>query len=83
MFRFKVEMFFIKGFQWLLMKTPESFRYKVAEQLAMLAYILIKKRREVTLDNLRRAFPEKNEAEIESIAKESYKDIIKVFIIIL
>lgn len=83
MFRFKVEMFFIKGFQWLLMKTPESFRYKVAEQLAILAYRLIKKRREVTLDNLRKAFPEKSEMEIARIAKESYKIMIKTFMMSL
>lgn len=83
MFRFKVEMFFIKGFQWLLMKAPESFRYKIAEHLAILAYKLIKKRREVTLDNLRRAFPEKSEAEIEKIAKESYKIMIKTFMMSL
>ncbi len=83
MFRFKVEMFFIKGFQWLLMKSPESFRYKVAEHLAMLAYILIKKRREVTLDNLRRAFSEKSEVEIKKIAKESYKIMIKTFMMSL
>ena len=83
MFRFKIEMIFIKGFHWLLMKTPESFRYKVAEHLAILAYILIKKRREVTLDNLRKAFPEKSEVEIENIAKESYKIMIKTFMMSL
>ena len=44
MFRFKVEMFFIKTFKWILMKTPESFRYKFAEGLALLAYFIIKKR---------------------------------------
>ena len=43
MFRFKVEMFFIKTFKWILMKTPESFRYKFAEGLALLAYFIIKK----------------------------------------
>jgi KDO2-lipid IV(A) lauroyltransferase len=32
---------------------------------------------------LRRAFPEKNEAEIERIAKESYKIMIKTFMMSL
>ena len=83
MFRFKVEMFFIKTFKWILMKTPESFRYKFAEGLALLAYFIIKKRREVTLDNIRKAFPEKEEKEVIRIAKESYKVMIKTFMMSL
>jgi len=49
MFRFKVEMFFIKTFKWILMKTPESFRYKFAECLALLAYNIIKKEEKLLL----------------------------------
>ena len=83
MFRFKVEMFFIKSFKWLLMKTPESFRYKFAECLGLLAYEIIKKRREVTLDNIRKALPEKSEVEVIRIAKESYKVMVKTFMMSL
>ena len=83
MFRFKVEMFFIKSFAWLLLKTSESFRYKFGEVLGILSYKLIKKRREVTLDNISKAFPEKNPKEVERIAKESYKVMVKTFMMSL
>ena len=82
MFRFKVEMFFIKTFKWILMKTPESFRYKFAEGLALLAYFIIKKRREVTLDNIRKAFPEKEEKDSIQFSEDELKQLeyLKTFV---
>lgn len=57
---------------------PLKTRYKFFENLGMLAYYLIKKRRKLTIDNIKNAFPEKNENEIIEIAKKSYKTMGKM-----
>ncbi len=46
--------------------------------MGLLAYFLVKKRRELTLDNIKNAFPQKNEKEVKRIAKESYKTMGKM-----
>lgn len=83
MFRFKVEMFFIKGFAGILLRCPESFRFKFGEILGLISYYVIKKRRVLTLDNIRKAFPDKKEEEVVRIAKESYKTMVKAFMMSL
>ncbi len=57
---------------------PLKMRYRFFERLGLLTYFLIKKRRELTIDNIRQAFPEKTEDEIVKIAKESYKTMGKM-----
>lgn len=83
MFRFKVEMFFIKGATWLLLKLPESKRYRIGDFLGYLSYKLIKKRRLVTHRNISYAFPNKSEQEIEAIALKSYQTMVKTFMMSL
>ena len=46
--------------------------------MGLLAYFLVKKRRKLTLDNIKNAFPQKNEKEVKRIAKESYKTMGKM-----
>ncbi len=53
-------------------------RYKFFEKLGLIGYYLIKRRRELTIDNIRHAFPEKTHEEIVRIAKESYKTMGKM-----
>ncbi len=53
-------------------------RYKFFEKLGLIGYYLIKRRRELTIDNIRHAFPEKTHEEIIRIAKESYKTMGKM-----
>ena len=53
-------------------------RYKFFENLGLIGYYLIKKRRELTIDNIKHAFPEKTHEEIVRIAKESYKTMGKM-----
>lgn len=83
MFRFKVEMFFIRFFAAILMQMPEKSRYKFGEFMGFLSYKLIKKRREVTLNNIKNAFPEKSLEEVERIAIASYKTMVKAFMMSL
>ena len=67
-------------FIFLLLLFPERLRFKFGDFLGMIAYKLIKSRRLTALINLRMAFPEKSEEEIEKIAKKSFKIMIKAFL---
>ena len=55
-----------------------KIRYKIFEGFGILAYHLIKKRRLLTISNIKNAFPEKDEKEVVKIAKESYKTMGKM-----
>ena len=55
-----------------------KIRYKIFEGFGILAYHLIKKRRLLTINNIKNAFPEKDEKEVVKIAKESYKTMGKM-----
>ena len=67
-------------FIFLLLLFPERLRFKFGDFLGTVAYKLIKSRRLTALINLRMAFPEKSEEEIEKIAKKSFKIMIKAFL---
>ena len=60
---------------------PLKVRYSFFENLGLLGYYLIKKRRVLTIDNIKRAFPEKTDREVIRIAKESYKTMGKMVMI--
>lgn len=83
MLKFRIEMFLIKSAAWLLLKIPEKFRLKIGDFLGWASYKLIKKRRIVTLNNIKNAFPEKTIDEIEDIAIKSYKTMVKTFMMSL
>lgn len=62
-------MFFIK----LLSKLPTSLLYLISDVIYLLVFYAVKYRKKVVLQNLKNAFPEKNDAERLSIAKEFYQ----------
>ena len=73
----------ITGFFVILLKKVLSIfsleiRYKIFESFGVIAYYLIKKRRLLAINNIRNAFPEKEESEVIRIAKESYKTMGKM-----
>lgn len=73
----------ISGFFVILLKKVLSVfslkvRYKIFESFGMLAYYLIKKRRLLAINNIKNAFPQKNDEEIIRIAKKSYKTMGKM-----
>ena len=73
----------ITGFFVILIKKILSIfslkiRYRIFESFGIAGYYLIKKRRLLTIDNIKNAFPEKNDKDIEKIAKESYKTMGKM-----
>lgn len=79
MLRFKIELGLIKFAEKILMMFPEEKRYKFAEGLGRFAYKLIKKRREITLKQIRNAFPTYSNERVEEIAIKSYETMLKTF----
>ena len=75
--KYKIEVVLIKGLRKILGFFPLMLRFKFAEFLGMLTYYIIKKRRSLTFENLKIAFPEKTVKELKKIAKESYKTVAK------
>ncbi len=79
MLRFKIEMKLLKIAQKIIMNFSEEKRYKFAEALGRIAYKVIKKRREVTLKQIRNAFPHYSEERVEEVAIKSYETMLKTF----
>ncbi len=78
--RYKLEFLLFKIMLKIIKIVPEKTRFKIAELLGSLAYKLIKKRRIITLGNLKLAFPEMNLEQRKKIALESYKILGKAFL---
>ncbi|WP_018479781.1 lysophospholipid acyltransferase family protein [Pontibacter roseus] len=72
---------------WLLLKglslLPLPVLYVLSDALYLLAYHVIGYRKKVVLQNLRNSFPEKEEQEIQLIAKDFYKQFLDVVVEIL
>lgn len=62
---------------------PRSMVYFVIKMLTLAFYHLGKRRREITIDNLKQAFPSKNEEEIKVLAKEVFTELSKTITEIL
>lgn len=77
---YKIQYFLLILTCKILLLFPEKKRFAFAEFIANLGYKLIKKRRITTITNLRMAFPEKDNDEIEEIARESYRIMAKGFL---
>jgi Kdo2-lipid IVA lauroyltransferase/acyltransferase len=71
-----VSMLIIK----LLSKIPLVVLYRFADLLYVLACYIFKYRKKTVIENLKKAFPEKNPAEINKIAKGFYKNLADVLI---
>ena len=74
----KITGFFVVLLKKVLSIFSLKIRYKIFQNLGLIAYYLIKKRRVLTINNIKNAFPEKDEKEIQKIAKESYKTMGKM-----
>jgi KDO2-lipid IV(A) lauroyltransferase len=64
-------MFFLR----LLSRLPLSVLYRIADFLFVVAYYLTGYRKRLVMDNLRRAFPEKSDAEIVALARKFYQHL--------
>lgn len=69
-------MFLLK----IISRLPFPVLYTIADGLYILIYHFISYRKKVVFDNLKKSFPEKSEAEIKTIAKGFYKNLIDVIL---
>ncbi|MBL7724198.1 MAG: lipid A biosynthesis acyltransferase [Chitinophagaceae bacterium] len=70
----------VYGFLWLLSLLPFRVLYIISDFIYAIVFYLFKYRREVVMNNLGIAFPEKTEAEKLKIAKQFYHNLIDTFI---
>ncbi|WP_341221408.1 lysophospholipid acyltransferase family protein [Polaribacter atrinae] len=66
---------FIYPFIWLISKLPMRILYIISDGLYHLNYYVIGYRKKVVLENLKLAFPEKNEQELKKISKGFFKHL--------
>jgi len=71
----KLEYYFLSFLLWLSRWLPKSWIYGMMNGIAMLLYYLIKRRREITIQNLHFAFPKKSEEEIRQLSKTVYSEL--------
>ncbi len=67
----------VKIFFMLSALFPKPVVYSCIKILTLAFYHLSKRRREITIDNLKQAFPSKNEEEIKALAKEVFTELSK------
>jgi KDO2-lipid IV(A) lauroyltransferase len=65
----------VYAFLWLLTLPPLKVLYLLSNALFVINYHIIKYRKNVVITNLKNAFPEKSDEEIETIAKGFYRHL--------
>lgn len=68
------------GFLWLVSLLPLRILYFLSDAFYGLVFYILKYRRDVVMNNLLIAFPEKTEKERRAIAKKFYHNLIDMFI---
>lgn len=71
----RLSYFIIFALTWLLAKMPFFLLYRISDLMFFLVYYVTPYRKKVVFDNLRNAFPEKSEAEIQKIARKFYRHL--------
>lgn len=67
----------------LLSKLPLNLIYVLATLLYLVAYYLIRYRKDTVFENIRHAFPNKSSGEVRTIAKRFYKDLADMLVEII
>ena len=70
----------VYGFLWLVSKLPFGVLYFISDVIYVFVFYLFKYRRDVVINNLTIAFPEKAEKERLKIAKQFYHNLIDTFV---
>ena len=68
--------YFVFGFLYLVSLLPFFILYGIADVFFLILYYVIGYRKEVVMNNLRQAFPEKKEPELRLIAMKFYRNFI-------
>lgn len=72
--------YFVYGLLYLLSLLPWFIIYAIADFVYVIIYYVLKYRRDIVMQNLSIAFPEKSEEEKKIIAKEFYHNLVDAFI---
>lgn len=72
--RHRIEFILFQLFRYFVLILPLKSAQRLASTIGRAAFYIVPKRREVALENLRYAFPEKSEDERIAIAKRSFKN---------
>ena len=72
--------YLVYGFLWLMSLLPFRVLYFFSDCIYVLVFYVFKYRRDVVINNLQIAFPEKTEKERRLIAKKFYHNLIDTFI---
>ncbi len=76
----KIFYFLLSGFIWFLSILPYRILFIISDFLYFIIYTVFGYRKKVVLDNMRNAFPEKSEEEIQLIAKKFYSHLCDLFV---
>jgi KDO2-lipid IV(A) lauroyltransferase len=75
-----VAFYLIYPFLWIISRLPFPIVYLISDFFYFITYYIIGYRKEIIKNNLRIAFPEKNEKEITRLAKKSTQHFCDIFI---
>ncbi len=75
--RERIEYALVRLLLWLAKVAPKRFVYAFFKMIALLFFYADRKRRNLTIQNLSLAYPEKSNEEIEALAKEVYVELSK------
>ncbi len=70
----------IYPFIWLISRLPMRILYIISDGFYLLNYYIIGYRKEVVLENLKLAFPEREEKELKKIRKQFFKHLTDFFV---
>ena len=70
----------VYGLLWLLSLLPLRLLYVLSDACYGILFYIIKYRRDIVLNNLKNAFPEKTDEERFRIAKKFYHNLVDTFI---
>lgn len=76
----RIAYVFFRGMIFLFWLTPFCLLYLLSDFLAFLLYRVVGYRKEIVRANLKKAFPNKSEAEIKAVEKEFYKHLSDIIL---
>lgn len=74
----KIAFTILRGILWFLALMPFWLLYLLSDFLFVVIYYVVRYRRQVTIENLRKSFPEKTEKERQLIARKYYRNLADI-----
>jgi KDO2-lipid IV(A) lauroyltransferase len=81
--RKRLEFFIFQLFKWFVLALPLKSAQRLGHYLGGLGYYIARRRRNIALDNVRHAFPDKSGLEIKRIARAAFRNFAISFVELL